>query len=91
MLARSSGDVIKVNLPGFWRTQLMLAAANGQLGEKVAAGQAIQELLKIRPNFAVIVSDELRKWYDKELNEHLIEGLRKAGLNVLWPGTASAK
>jgi hypothetical protein len=69
----------------------MLAAANGQLGEKVAAGQAIQELLKIRPNFAVIVSDELRKWYDKELNEHLIEGLRKAGLNVLWPGTASAK
>jgi serine/threonine protein kinase len=75
--------VLKVNLPGFWRTQLMLAAANGQLGERVAAGQAIQELLKIRPNFAVIASDELKKWYDKELNEHLIEGLRKAGLDVL--------
>jgi tetratricopeptide (TPR) repeat protein len=74
--------VLKVNLPGFWRTQLMLAAANGQLGERVAAGQAVQELLKIRPNFAVIASDELKKWYDKELNEHLIEGLGKAGLDV---------
>ena len=73
---------LKVNLPGFWRTQLVLAAVNGQLGERVAAGNAVRELLKIRPSFAVIARDELKKWYDDELTEHLIEGLRKAGLEV---------
>ena len=26
--------------------------------------------------------DELRKWWDAELIEHLIEGLRKAGLEI---------
>jgi hypothetical protein len=26
--------------------------------------------------------DELRKWWDAELTEHLIEGLRKAGLEI---------
>ena len=74
--------VRKVNLPGFWRTQLLLAAASGQLGERVAAANAVQELLKIRPNFAVIARDELKKWHDEELREHLIEGLRRAGLDV---------
>jgi TolB-like protein/Tfp pilus assembly protein PilF len=74
--------VLKVNLPGFWRTQLMLAAANGQIGHRNAAGNAVQELLKIRPNFAVSARDELKKWYDGELTEHLLEGLRKAGLEV---------
>jgi TolB-like protein/cytochrome c-type biogenesis protein CcmH/NrfG len=74
--------VLKVNLPGFWRTQLMLAAANGQLGERIAAGNAVRELLKIRPNFPVIARDELKNWYDDELTEHLLEGLSKAGLEV---------
>ena len=73
---------LKVNLPDFWRTQLVLAAANGQLGERVAAGNAVRELLKIRPSFAVIAPDELKKWYNDELTGHLIEGLRKAGLEV---------
>jgi TolB-like protein/tRNA A-37 threonylcarbamoyl transferase component Bud32 len=74
--------VHKVNLPGFWRTQLMLAAANGQLGERIAAGNAVRELLKIRPNFPVIARDELKNWYDDALTEHLLEGLSKAGLEV---------
>ena len=75
--------VLKVSMPGFWRTQLMLAATYGQLGESIVAGNAVRELLKIRPDFAVIARDELKKWYDDELTEHLIEGLRKAGLDVL--------
>jgi len=74
--------VHKVNLPGFWRTQLMVAAANGQLGERIAAGNAVRELLKIRPNFPVIARDELKNWYDDALTEHLLEGLSKAGLEV---------
>ncbi len=74
---------LKVNMPGFWRTQLALAVAYGQLGQHDAARAAAQELLKIRPDFAAIARDELsRKWYDAELTEHLIEGLRKAGLEI---------
>ena len=74
--------VLKTNMPGFWRTQLLLAAANGQLGERKAAGNAVRELLKIRPNFKDLPRDELKKWHDEELKEHLLEGLRKAGLDI---------
>jgi TolB-like protein/Tfp pilus assembly protein PilF len=81
---------LKVNLPGFWRTQLILAAANGQLGERLAAGNAVQELLRIRPNFAVIGRDELKKWHDEELTAHLLEGLRKAGLEIEDAASAPA-
>jgi tetratricopeptide (TPR) repeat protein len=74
--------VLKVNMPAFWRTQFALAAAYGQLGEKESARNAVQDLLAIRPDFAVTARDELRKWWDPQLIEHLIEGLRKAGLEV---------
>jgi TolB-like protein len=73
---------LKTNLPGFWRTQLVLAAANGQLGEREAAGNAVRELLKIRPNFRDLPRDELKKWHDEEMKEHLLEGLKKAGLDI---------
>ena len=76
------GTALRVNLPGFWRTQLILAVANGQLGERVAAGIAVQELLKIKPDFAITAREELKKWYQDELIIHLIEGLRKAGLEI---------
>jgi TolB-like protein len=80
---RGALDVaLKVNMPGFWRTHLTLAAANGQLGEREAAGKAVRELLAIRPDFAVVAREELGKWWDPELVEHLIDGLRKAGLEI---------
>ena len=73
---------LKVNMPGFWRTQLMLAVSNAQLGELEAARNAVRELLTIRPDFPVIARDELKKWWDAELIEQLLEGLRKAGLEI---------
>jgi serine/threonine protein kinase len=73
---------LKVNMPGFWRTQLMLAASNAQLGNQEAAHNAAQELLKIRSDFAMVARIELQKWWDPALIEHLLEGLRKAGLEV---------
>jgi TolB-like protein len=72
--------VFKVNMPGFWRTQLMLAVSQAQLGELGAARNAVQELLRIRPDFSVVQREELNKWWDAELIEHVIDGLRKAGL-----------
>jgi TolB-like protein len=73
---------LKINMPGFWRTQLMLAASNAQLGNQGAARNAAQELLKIRSDFAMVARTELKKWWDPELIEHLLEGLSKAGLDI---------
>lgn len=80
--------LLKVNLPGFWRTQLLLAATNAYLGKAAEAEHAVREMLKIRPDFRDHPHDELKKWYDEELTEHLIEGLRKAGLDVADARTA---
>jgi serine/threonine protein kinase/tetratricopeptide (TPR) repeat protein len=79
---RARDLVLKVNMPGFWRTQFMLAVCNGQLGELDAARNAVRELLRIRPDFLVVWPEELCKWWDVELVEHLIDGLRKAGLEI---------
>jgi len=69
-------------MPAFWRAQFALAIAYAQLGERDAASNAVRELLTIRPDFPVVARDELRKWWDAELIQHLIEGLRKAGLEI---------
>jgi serine/threonine protein kinase len=82
---RGALDVaLKIHMPGFWRANLALAATNGQIGERKAADNALQELLAIRPDFAVIAREELGKWWDAELVEHLIAGLRKAGLEIAY-------
>jgi TolB-like protein/tetratricopeptide (TPR) repeat protein len=80
---RSALDLaLKTNMPGFWRTNLALAAAYGQLGEREAADKAARDLLALRPDFAAAARGELAKWWDPELVEHLIDGLRKAGLEI---------
>jgi TolB-like protein/tetratricopeptide (TPR) repeat protein len=80
---RGALDVaLKVNMPGFWRTQAALAAIYGQLGELDPARSAARELLTIRPDFAVVAREELGKWWEPELVGHIIDGLRKAGLEI---------
>jgi TolB-like protein len=73
---------LKVNMPGFWRTHFALAAVYGQLGEQEAGRKAVRDLLAIRPDFASVAREELGKWWDAELIEHLIDGLRKAGMEI---------
>ena len=73
------------------QVQLALAVAYAQIGQVTAANTAVQELLRIRPDFAAIARDELKgKWYDAALTEHLIEGLRKAGLDIAADPPSSA-
>jgi hypothetical protein len=74
--------VLKVNMPAFWRTHFALATAYAQLGERDAASNAVRALLTIRPDFPVVARNELRKWWDAELIQHLIDGLRRAGLEI---------
>jgi TolB-like protein len=73
---------LKVNMPGFWRTQCALATSYGQLGELEPARNALRELLVIRPNFATTPRAELEKWHGPELIDHILDGLRKAGLEI---------
>ncbi len=73
---------LKVNMPGFWRDSLARAVAYGQLGELEAAEKALQELLAVRPNFASQARQECEKWWQPELVDSLLEGLRKAGLEI---------
>jgi TolB-like protein/tetratricopeptide (TPR) repeat protein len=80
----------KINMPRFWRTNVALAAACGQLGEKDAASTAVEALLALRPDFALVARDELAKWWDPELVERLIDGLRKAGLEIAGASDAAA-
>jgi TolB-like protein/tetratricopeptide (TPR) repeat protein len=72
----------KVNMPGFWRTQLSIAASSGQLGRQAAANEALQTLLIQRPDIAKFPREELAIWWQPDMVEHLIVGLRKAGLEV---------
>ena len=73
---------LKVNMPGFWRNEFALAVTYGQLGEQELAVNAARELLAIRPNFSKIAREELTKWWQAELVEQLIDGLRKAGVEI---------
>jgi len=72
----------KVNLPGFWRTQLMLAVSDAEIGNQGAARAHAQELVRIRPDFRVVGRTELKKWYDDDLLSRLVDSLRKAGLEL---------
>ena len=72
----------KVNMPGFWRTQLAIAANAGQLGRDAAAREALKTLLMQRPDIAKNPYGELGVWWEAEMVERLMDGLREAGLEA---------
>jgi serine/threonine-protein kinase len=76
---------MRINLPGHVYTSAVRAAAHAQLGEQEAARDALRQLLDLKPESASTVYQDLVKWFDPELTAHLIDGLRKAGLEVLQP------
>ena len=74
----------KVNMPAFFWVYVVTIAAHGQLDGRGAAGDALPQLLRLKPDIARTVRDDLQKWFvDEELVERLIDGLRKAGLDAL--------
>jgi len=74
--------LLKVNMPGHWFAPAAMAAVYGQLGQRDAATKAVRDLLKLRPDFASTARKVLEKWWEPEYRELLVEGWRKAGLNV---------
>ncbi len=81
---------LKINMPRFYATHLMAAAAYGQLGERDAATKALRELLVLWPNFGVSAREEMGKWCDPDLVEHLMDGLRKAGREIYDNGSSDS-
>jgi TolB-like protein len=73
---------INVNMPGFYDTHVAFAMVYGQLGEVEAASQALQELLAQIPNYAVIARSIWLARFEPEMAKHVLDGLRKAGLEV---------
>ncbi len=73
-IASNAGDL-------FW-THWLLAAAHGQLGESKAASRALDDLLALKPDFVQTGRQILELWFQPELVEHFVEGLRKAGLEL---------
>ena len=73
---------LKVNMPAYHWPHVYLAAVYGQLVEQQRATAALRELHALVPNFGAIAREEFGKWLDQELTEHLLEGLRKAGLEI---------
>ena len=75
-------SALKVNMPAYHWPYVYLAAVYGQLGEQQRASAALRELHALVPNFGTIAREEFGKWLDAELTEHLLDGLRKAGLQI---------
>ena len=73
----------KFNFPTFFFDPLIRAATLGQLGRKEEALQAWRELLALQPDFPTRSRDLLtRVLFSDELVDMLLEGLKKAGLEM---------
>lgn len=71
-------DVQRISMPDFYWTHLLDAAALGQLGRS-EAGRSLEQVFKLKPEFSA--EAELHKWNAAPSDfEHIMEGLRKAGL-----------
>jgi len=81
---------VRFNMPGFFHAHALRAAALGQLGQREAGAAAVQELLAVRPEFASSVRRDYGIWWNDKMVEHLIEGLRKAGLEIADEQPSSA-
>jgi len=74
--------ILKTNLPGHWGMHAGIAACAGHLGDKDLAAKSVRDLLTLRPDYGATVHKTLAKWFDPELCEQLLDGLRKAGLKI---------
>ena len=71
--------VQRIGLPDFYWMHLLRAAALGQL-QRPDAGEALQRIFELRPDFSARA--ELQKWNAAPDDlQHLLDGLRKAGLD----------
>ncbi|MGF1610948.1 MAG: adenylate/guanylate cyclase domain-containing protein [Kiloniellales bacterium] len=74
---------LKINLPSNYMVQASLAASYAMNGEQEKAGQSLARLLEIRPDYPDDPRAPFRtRGMPEELVEGLMDGLRRAGLEV---------
>jgi TolB-like protein len=79
---------LRIDMPNFWRTSLVLAASYGQLADIKNAARFLHSLEAARPGFASVAREEMSKWWDPALVEHLLDGLVKSGMKTTSPVNA---
>lgn len=73
----------QINMPDYDVQSAVLAATCGQLGHHEDAKRHLDTLVRIGPELVANPRTELRKWLaSAELVDHVLEGLRKAGLDI---------
>ncbi len=74
---------LKMNMPKFFPTYMWRTAIYGQLGRSAEAAASRDKLLQLCPTYAKNARRELKKFnVNPGLTDHIIDGLRKAGLEI---------
>jgi non-specific serine/threonine protein kinase len=76
----------KINVPDYFPTHYALAISHAHLGNDKAAQESKKELLRLWPDFEKgILHGHLEKWMfpQPDLIAQIVEGLRKAGFNIV--------
>ena len=73
---------LRINMPGFFWIQSLLAAAYGQLGMAGEAASAVASLQELYPGYSIETMTEIHRQYnfEDEVVARMADGLRKAGL-----------
>jgi hypothetical protein len=76
-------DKINIKMADFYWVPLMRATTLGQLGRTEEAKAALADALALQPDLRAKIREYVRPWFpDSELVERILDGLRKAGLEV---------
>ena len=73
----------RVDVPGLFWPFLVMASACGHLGRRAEAQAAVRDLLALDPEFAAHARSNVGTWhFASGLMDPILEGLRKAGLEI---------
>jgi TolB-like protein len=73
---------LKLNAPKNPWVQRSLTVSYAQLGRNAEASSSLRDLLALVPNYAQVAREMHSRWLEPELVEHMMDGLRKAGLEI---------
>jgi len=80
---RKARDVaLHLNAPKNYYTHAVLAICYAQLGQMEEARRALRDMLALKPNYAQVARELHGRWIEPDLVEQLMDGLRKAGLEI---------
>ncbi len=80
--AKALDIALQLNAPKNFYTPAVLAMCYAQLGQMEPARKALRDLLELKPDYAEVAQELHGRWILPDLVEHLMQGLRKAGLDV---------